>query len=74
MPLHHQIDNDEPQMSDAEIDRVAERVFMMWKAKIGDSTISAVKWIATVSVLAFLTWAGFIRTSHAAAIAFHINH
>lgn len=74
MHSKHPIDNGEPQMSDAEIDRVAQRVFQMLRSEVGTGTIDAIKWGFKIAFLALLTWLGILSAHHASAAAFHINH
>lgn len=72
MPNRHQMDG-EPQMSDAEIERVATRVFEKLRAQIGDSALKVLVWAASIAFMGFLTWIGFIKNSHAAGLVFHIH-
>ncbi len=63
----------EPQMSDAEIQRVADRVFEKMQAEIGRSAVRVAIWAITVGVLAILAWLGIVKTTHAAQIALHVE-
>ena len=73
MPDRHHTEHGEPQMSDAEIERVAQRVFQMIKSEIGTGAIDALKWAFKLAVLAALTSLGFLSAHHASAAAFHFN-
>jgi hypothetical protein len=59
-------------MSDAELERVADRVFEKFKSQIGDSAIKFAIWAVGLALMVFLTWAGLVKSSHAKAILFHL--
>jgi len=63
----------DPQMSDAEIERVADRVFEKFRAQIGDSAVKVVIWSITIGALALLVWLGVIKNAHAAQWVFHLQ-
>jgi hypothetical protein len=60
-------------MSDAEIERVADRVFEKMQAQIGRNAVQVVIWAASIAVLSVLVWLGVVKVSHAADIAFHLS-
>ena len=64
---------DDEQMTDEEIERVADRVFEKLQAQIGKNAIQASMWAASLAVLALLAWLGIVKVSHASQIAFHLN-
>jgi len=67
----HQFDKDP--MSDAEIERVADRVFEKMQAQIGRNAIQVVIWAVSIAALAVLVWLGVVKVSHAAQVAFHLS-
>ena len=64
---------DDEQMTDEEIERMADRVFEKLQAQIGKNAIQVSMWAASLAVLAFLAWLGIVKVSHASQIAFHLN-
>ena len=74
MPDKHRVGADgELHMSDAEIERVAERVFQKFQAQFGNSIWKASVKMFWIAFLGFLAWAGLVHVNHAAQVAFHLK-